>query len=116
MTRDLGYRDGPVSLRGYLAYEEVAAPKRPGVLVVHEGLGLNDHATERVRMVAKLGYVALAADMFGDRRHVLPSGQHRLMVGREVVHRKFRSLPGALDQGADLQAVNNSDIDQQAVI
>jgi hypothetical protein len=37
------------------------------------------------------------------------------MVGREVVDRKFRSLPSALGQGADLQAVN-SDIGQRAVI
>jgi dienelactone hydrolase len=38
------------------------------VLVFHEGLGLGDFAMARARKVAELGYVALAADMFGDRR------------------------------------------------
>jgi len=37
------------------------------------------------------------------------------MVGREVVHRKFRPLPSTLGQGTDLQAVN-SDIGQRALI
>jgi dienelactone hydrolase len=64
-ARDLDYRCGETGLRGYLALDENAAGKRPGVLVFHEGLGLGDFAMERARA---LGYVALAADMFGDRR------------------------------------------------
>jgi dienelactone hydrolase len=66
-THDIDYRDGAVNLRGYLAYHE-AAERRPGVLVFHEGLGLGDFAMARARRLADLGYVALAADMFGDRR------------------------------------------------
>jgi dienelactone hydrolase len=67
-TQDIVYHDGSVSLRGFLACDAAATSRRPGILVVHEGLGLGDHAMERARMLAKLGYVALAADMFGDRR------------------------------------------------
>jgi dienelactone hydrolase len=81
VTRDIDYRDGAVGLRGFLAYEEVAVPKRPGVLVVHEGLGLNDHAMERARMLAKLGYVALAADMFGERRQAKDLQEERALIG-----------------------------------
>ena len=61
LTQDITYRDGTVGLRGFLAYDETVGDRRPGVLVVHEGLGLNDHAMERARMIAGLGYVALAA-------------------------------------------------------
>jgi dienelactone hydrolase len=66
-TRDVDYRCEDANLRGYLAYENAAGP-RPGVLVFHEGLGLNEFAMERARRLAELGYVALAADMFGERR------------------------------------------------
>jgi dienelactone hydrolase len=66
-TRDVDYRCGEANLRGYLAHENAAGP-RPGVLVFHEGLGLNEFAIERARRLAELGYVALAADMFGERR------------------------------------------------
>jgi dienelactone hydrolase len=55
-------------LRGYLAFEENVAGPRPGVLVFHEGLELGDFAMTRARMLAELGHVALAADMFGDHR------------------------------------------------
>ncbi|MDI1262666.1 MAG: dienelactone hydrolase family protein [bacterium] len=66
-ARDIEYRSDEV-MRGYLAFDETASGKRPGVLVFHEGLGLNEFAMERARRLAGLGYVALAADMFGNRR------------------------------------------------
>src|ERR1700686_4142536 len=66
---DINYRNEAVDLRGYLAFGETAAAgRRPGVLVFHEGLGLGDFAMTRARMLAELGYVAFAADMFGERR------------------------------------------------
>jgi dienelactone hydrolase len=67
-ARDIDYRDQAVNLRAYLAWDEAATARRPGVLVFHEGLGLGEFAMARARMSAELGYVALAADMFGDRR------------------------------------------------
>jgi dienelactone hydrolase len=67
-TKDIDYRDNGVNLRGYLAFDEKGDGQRPGVLVFHEGLGLGDFAMARARMLAEMGYVAFAADMFGDRR------------------------------------------------
>jgi dienelactone hydrolase len=67
-ARDIDYRDQAVNLHGYLAWDETATARRPGVLVFHEGLGLGEFAMARARMLAELGYVAMAADMFGDRR------------------------------------------------
>src|SRR5438445_4822370 len=67
-ARDIDYRCDEASLRGYLALGENAAERRPGVAVFHEGLGLGEFAMERARRLAGLGYVALAADMFGDRQ------------------------------------------------
>lgn len=67
-TKDIEYQDGALKMRGLLAYDETKSGKRPGILVVHEAWGLGDHAMERAKMLAKEGYVALAADMYGDRR------------------------------------------------
>ncbi|MES2195687.1 MAG: dienelactone hydrolase family protein [Pseudomonadota bacterium] len=66
-TQDIDYR-ADTAMRGYLAFDEASARQRPGVLVFHEGLGLGEFAMARARMLAELGYVAFAADMFGDRR------------------------------------------------
>lgn len=67
-TQDVRYSEGQVDFLGYLAFEDTIQHNRPGVLVVHEGLGLGEHIMERARRIAKLGYVAFAADMFGGRR------------------------------------------------
>ncbi len=62
------YFAGADTLKGYIAYDDKVTDKRPGVLVVHEWWGLNDYARKRADMLAKLGYVALAVDMYGDGR------------------------------------------------
>lgn len=60
------YTANGVVMKGYLAYDKNITGKRPGVLVVHEWWGLNDYARKRARMLAELGYAALAIDMYGD--------------------------------------------------
>lgn len=60
------YEVGGKTFQGYLVYDDAAAEKRPGVIVVHEWWGHNDYARKRARMLAELGYTALAVDMYGD--------------------------------------------------
>lgn len=64
--KPLEYRAGDVTLKGFIAYDDSSTAKRPAVLVVHEWWGHNDYARDRARMLAELGYVALAVDMYGD--------------------------------------------------
>ncbi len=60
------YKSGTTVLKGYLAHDDAIKGKRPGVLVVHEWWGHNDYTRMRARMLAELGYTALAVDMYGD--------------------------------------------------
>lgn len=60
------YQAGDTELQGYLAYDDAIQGKRPGVLVVHEWWGHNDYARMRARLLAEMGYVALALDMYGE--------------------------------------------------
>lgn len=64
--QQIDYRAGDTTLKGYLVWDDKFSGKRPGVLVVHEFWGLNDYARTRARMLAELGYTALALDMYGD--------------------------------------------------
>jgi len=80
-TCDVEYHCDEVTLRGHLVFDETVAAKRPGVVVFHEGLGLGDFAIERARMIAELGYVALAADMFGERRQARNLQEVATLVG-----------------------------------
>lgn len=65
VTKEIPYQDGSVSLTGYLAYDDAAPSPAPGVLVIHEWWGHNNYARMRAEMLAKLGYVAFALDMYG---------------------------------------------------
>jgi dienelactone hydrolase len=60
------YKDGDATLRGYLAYDDARAGKRPGIVVMPEAFGLGAQAKRRAEMLAGLGYVALAGDPYGD--------------------------------------------------
>ena len=65
-TETIEYKDGDVTLRGYLAFDEKKSGKRPAVLVMPEALGLGAHAKKRAERLAELGYVALAGDPYGN--------------------------------------------------
>ena len=60
------YKAGGVTMKGYLAWDANVQGKRPGVLVVHEWWGQNEYVRKRARMLAELGYTALALDMYGE--------------------------------------------------
>jgi dienelactone hydrolase len=104
------YQSGDTVLKGYIAYDDAIEGKRPGVLVVHEWWGLNDYVRERARMLAELGYTALAVDMYGDgktadhpdnakefataARQNWETGKARFMKGLEVLHSHASVDPG----------------------
>jgi len=64
-TRELEYRQGDIVLQGFVAWDDAARGRRPGVLVVHEWWGHNEHARNQARRLAEAGYVGFALDMYG---------------------------------------------------
>ncbi len=60
------YNGDNATMDGFVVYNQNDTAKRPAVLVVPEWWGLNDYPKMRARMLAKLGYVAMAVDIFGD--------------------------------------------------
>ena len=64
-TRVVEYKQGETVLEGYLAWDNATSAKRPGVLIVHEWTGLGPYVKKRADMLAKMGYMAFAADIFG---------------------------------------------------
>jgi dienelactone hydrolase len=67
-SKTVTYADEDITLTGHLYWDDAITGKRPGVLVIHEWWGLNDYAKKRARMLAELGYVAFAADMYGNKQ------------------------------------------------
>jgi len=64
-TKEITYTQGHQVLQGFLAWSDAAKGKRPGVLVVHEWWGHNDHARNQAKRLAEAGYVGFALDLYG---------------------------------------------------
>lgn len=101
VTQELVTRDGDVSLVGFVAFDTRFEGKRPAVLVCHEWWGQNEFARRRVRQLAELGYVAMALDLYGDRKVVTTVPEAQALAGsvyaadpqtgrREIMRRRAR--------------------------
>ncbi|MEM0941836.1 MAG: dienelactone hydrolase family protein [Bacteroidota bacterium] len=66
MGEEAIYSTDSTTMVGYLAFDGNDSTKKPGILVVHEWWGHNEYSRERADLLAELGYVALAVDMYGD--------------------------------------------------
>jgi dienelactone hydrolase len=74
-TQTVEYKQGDTTLQGFIAWDDatnvkidrggVTQTKRPGVLVIHEWWGHNEHARNQAIRLAKAGYVGFAIDMYG---------------------------------------------------
>ena len=69
-TKDIEYELDGTKHKGFLAYDDSAKGKLPGVLVFHEWWGLDDYAKKRAEQLAGMGYVAFCADMYGEGKVV----------------------------------------------
>ncbi|MHB1567286.1 MAG: dienelactone hydrolase family protein [Acidiferrobacter sp.] len=76
------YRDGTTPLEGYLAWDEDRAGPRPGVLVFHEWMGVADHERAAAEALAALGYIALAADIYGQGARPANAAEAAQYAGR----------------------------------
>lgn len=68
VERQVEYTLRGTTFRGFAVWDDMLVSRQdpaPGILVVHEWWGLNDYAKDRARMLARLGYVAFACDMYG---------------------------------------------------
>lgn len=52
-------------MQGYVAYDDAVTTPRPGILIVHDWMGLSQFTKDKAVQLAKEGYVAFAADIYG---------------------------------------------------
>ena len=110
-TESIRYTVDGQDFVGLLAYDKSSMADRPGVIVVHEWLGINDYAKKRAVDLAKEGYVAFALDMYGDGNEI-PTSEARSMSGKvgsdfPLIEKRFNA---ALDVLKDAPYVDESNI------
>lgn len=98
-TEEIRYTHNGTEMIGFLAYDDAVDGPRPGVLVLHEWWGLNDFAKKRATQLARMGYVAFAADLYGDGKSTEHPQEAGAMAGkvRENVENWRGRAAAALD-------------------
>ena len=99
VTKRVEYKHGDTVLEGFLAYDDSKSGPQPAVMIVHDWDGLNAYEELRARMLAEMGYVAFAADIYGKDTRPKSPQENGQFAG------KYRSDPalfrGRLQAGLD---------------
>jgi dienelactone hydrolase len=96
-TEEVTYTANGTTLKGFYAYDENNDSLMPGVIVVHEWWGQNNYVRERAKMLAELGYAALAIDMYGEGKLVDHPGDAQKMV--MMVMKDLKKAQGRFEAG-----------------
>jgi dienelactone hydrolase len=111
-TQAVEYKQGDTTLEGYLAYDDSLSGKRPGVLIVHQWMGLTDYEKMRARMLAEMGYVAFCADIYGKGNLPTSIKEAGALAGKYKGDRAL--LRARVNAGLD-ELKNNDLVDQKRV-
>jgi carboxymethylenebutenolidase len=97
MTKEVVYYKNDKNVSGYLARPD-DDQKHPGIILIHEWWGLNDNIRDNAKRFAKLGYVALAVDLYDGKSSTTPGEARKLATAvRQNVEEAFKNLKSALD-------------------
>ncbi len=108
--QEVEYKDGDTTCKGYLAYDDVNTNLRPAVLVLPEWWGVDDYPKHRADQLAKMGYVAFVADIYGNGQVTDDASQAGtwatpFMKNRELLRKRAAA---ALDTLLDQKYVDKS--------
>ena len=115
MEETITFNGDSATMSGFVAYDTSNHSKRPAILIIPEWWGLNDYPKMRARELAKLGYVALAMDMYGDGKVAADPGQaQKLAMPFYMNPQKAKArVDAAL---AALKKINDTDTGKLAAI
>lgn len=60
------YQSNGTTCKGFLVHNEIVREPRPGILIVHAWKGQDEFARTKAEELARLGFVAFAADIYGE--------------------------------------------------
>ncbi|RUR09351.1 dienelactone hydrolase family protein [Legionella septentrionalis] len=94
-TEELIYCDGPLTCRGFIAYQSDGREFKPCVLIAHDWTGRSEAMCQKAMQLAQEGYVGFAIDVYGDgklaqtteekRAWLYPFKENRLLVAQRML-------------------------------
>lgn len=111
-TEVVTYQEGNTTLEGFVAYDDAGTGPRPGIVVVHQWMGLGDYEKKRAQMLAELGYVAFCADIYGKGVRATNPGDAGKLAGQYKGDRALlrKRVDAALTKLRTLPQVNGKKV------
>ena len=103
-TQWVEYSHGDAKLKAYVAYDDAATGKRPGLFLVHRRNGMDAETMKNTEMFAKRGYVVFAADMFGFGQGILPKDVPAMNVQTDIYNKDRMLMKARAQAGLDAMA------------
>lgn len=82
------YHHDNQELHGFLAYDDSIKTPRPAVLVAHDWTGRNEFACQKARMLAEMGYIGFALDMYGQAQ-LGNSTEEKMVLMSPLAHDRY---------------------------
>lgn len=111
-TELVTYKQGDAVLEGYVVYDPALKGPRPGVVLVHDWMGVGEYVQMRARQVAEMGYVAFVADIYGKGVRPTNTQEASAQAGK---YRADRALLRARARAALDQLLANRRVDPKRV-
>ena len=86
-TQTFDYKQGDTVLEGFIAWDDAKTGKQPGVVVFPQWTGPSDHERGAAVDLAKLGYVAMVADVYGKGIHPPAPKESGVEMGKYMSNR-----------------------------
>jgi len=106
------YQQGGFALAGFIAYDDSQSGPRPGVLIIHQWMGITDYEKMRAEQLAKTGYVAFVADIYGKGVRPKNSDEAGAQAG---MYRKDRQLLRDRGEAALAQLQSSALVDKSKI-
>ena len=106
------YKQGDTVLEGYVVYDTALKGPLPGVVLVHDWMGVGEYVQMRARQIAALGYVAFVADIYGQGVRPMNTQEASAQAGK---YRADRALLRARARAALDQILENRQVDPKRV-
>lgn len=111
-TETITYKDGNEIFEGFCAYPDFTNEKKPAILVAHDWSGRNDFACNKAKLLAEMGYIGFALDMYGqakigNTKEEKTALMQPLMQDRKLLQSRILK---ALETVSSLEMVNTAKI------
>jgi dienelactone hydrolase len=100
ISKSLEYEHNGTTLEGYIAYDDSLKGASPGILIVHQWKGLTNYEKMRARMLAELGYIAFAADIYGKGNRAKDNNEAASLAG--IYRKDIKLMRGRINSALDV--------------